>query len=103
MVEQRKQTGTDLAVRGQADARTVSAERVRDGRDDADFALAVVEGITPRSFAGFIRQLAHRTELVQSFQDFIHRNDYIGRPDAVFFERHEFDETDHDAFFPREA
>src|ERR1700704_5520955 len=103
MVKQGKKTGTDLAIRGEPHARAVSAERMRDGRDDANFAFAVVEGITPCSLAGFIRQLAHGTELVELLQNFVHRHHHLRRPYTVFFERHEFDKTDNDAFLTREA
>src|ERR1700722_15071709 len=44
MVPHREQAGADFAVAGDADTAAVSAERMRDGRDDADFADAVVEG-----------------------------------------------------------
>src|SRR5260221_12341623 len=103
MVEQRKKTGTDLAVRGEPHARAVSAERMRDGCDDADFSFAVVEGITPRGFAGLIRKLAHGAELIKLFQNFVHRHHHLGRPHAVLFQRHEFDETDNDAFVTGKA
>src|SRR5581483_1591006 len=43
VVKERKQTGTDLAVRGHTDAAALSAEGVRHGRDNADLPDAVVE------------------------------------------------------------
>src|SRR5712671_2987875 len=103
MVKQGKQAGTYLAVRGEPHARAVSAKRMRHRSDDADFSLAVVEGITPRGFAGLIRKLAHGTELIQLFQNFVHGHHHLRGPDSVLFKRHGFDETDDDAFLTGEA
>src|SRR5882757_9979692 len=103
MIKQGKKTGTDLAVGSKANARAVSAERMRDGCDDADFSFAVVEGITPRGFAGLIRKLANGAELIELFQNFVHRHHHLGRPHAVLFQRHEFDETDDNAFLAGKA
>src|ERR1051325_860177 len=72
-------------------------------RDNADFAFAVIERITPRGLAEFIGKLAYRTKFVEFFQNFIHGNDHVWRPNTVFFQRHEFDKTHDHAFFPREA
>ena len=43
MIEQREQAGADLAVRGEAHARTVSAERMRYRRNDSDLAQAAID------------------------------------------------------------
>src|SRR3954452_20371816 len=103
MVKQGKKAGTNFAVRGEPDARAVSAERMRDRSDNADFTFAIVESIAPRSFAKFIGELAHGTKLVELFQNFIHWDNYVRRPDAVFFERHEFDKAHDYAFFAGKA
>ena len=62
MVKQGKKAGTDFAVRCKPHARAVSAKRMRDRRDNADFALAVVERVTPRGLAEFIGKLPHGTK-----------------------------------------
>src|SRR5690348_15108634 len=103
VIEEGEQAGANLAVRGQAYTRTMSAERVRDGRDDADLAQAVVKGVAPRGFAGRVGQLAHRTKMIQLLQDLIHANHNIRRPYAVFFKGHEFNEAHHHAFLAGEA
>ena len=46
-----EEAGADFAVRGEADAAAVAAEGSGDGRDDADFAEAVVEGEAAGGFA----------------------------------------------------
>src|SRR5580698_8074103 len=50
VVPYREQAGADFAVAGDADAAAVSAEGMRDGSDDADFADAVVEAVAARGF-----------------------------------------------------
>src|ERR1700731_5125826 len=45
-----EEAGSNFAVGGDADAAAVSAEGVRDGRDDADFAQAVFEAVAPGGF-----------------------------------------------------
>src|SRR5580765_1346770 len=79
------------------------AERMRHGRNDANLTQAIIEGITPRRLTGLVGKLADGTESVQLFQNFIHGDDDVRRPDAVFFQRHEFDEANNHALFPREA
>src|SRR6476646_1198729 len=79
------------------------AERMRHGRDDADFAQAVIEGVTAGGLTEFVGKLAHGTERIQLFQNFIHRDNDVRGPYAIFFQRHEFYEPDHNALFPREA
>src|SRR5258707_5620886 len=46
VVPHREQAGADLAVAGDADAAAVSAERMRDGSDDADFANSLRETVS---------------------------------------------------------
>src|SRR5260370_24970959 len=45
VVPYREQAGADLTVAGDTYSATLSAERMRDGRDDADLADAVVEAV----------------------------------------------------------
>src|SRR5262249_18988691 len=99
MVEERKQTGADLAVRCDADARAVSAERMRDRSDDPNLADAVFKGITPRCLAGrMLGQRLERLELRELGDDLIERHHDLRAPHAIFFERHELDEADDYAF-----
>src|SRR5579884_396283 len=81
----------------------MSAEGVRNRSDDSDFALTVIKSEAPGSFAGPIRKLADGTKQRQLFHDFIHGYHYLPRPDAILFQRHEFNKADHNAFFTREA
>src|ERR1700682_817094 len=103
MVEEGKQAGAYLAVRGETHARTVPAEGMRHRRNDSNLAEAIVKRVAPRGLAGRVGKLAHRTELVQLLQDFIHGDNDFLRPYAVFFQRHKLNEPDHDAFFARKA
>src|SRR5260221_8163804 len=53
-----EKAGTELAIGGQPDARTVSAERLRDRSDESDFAgSAVSETIFTGGFACFVRNM----------------------------------------------
>src|SRR5258706_11235571 len=49
-----------------------------------------------------MRDLYQRFELRHAGDNFVQRDNDFGRPDAIFFERHEFDETHDDVFFARE-
>ena len=94
-----KQAGADLAVRCDANAAAVSAERLRDRGDDADLAYAIVEGKSLRRLAGGVRrELDQGTECIQASDDLVHRNNGFRLPAAVFFEGHPLDEADDDAF-----
>ena len=82
----------------------MSAEGMRNRSDDADFADAVVEGVAARGFAALRGQCrAAGMKFAMLLKDLIERDDDVRRPDAIFFQRHEFDEADHDAFFAGEA
>src|SRR5579884_752069 len=66
VIELGKEAGADLAVRGDADTRAVSAKRMGYRRDDADFSNTIIEGIAPGSFAHrILGKLFHRTEAIQ--------------------------------------
>src|SRR2546423_4198911 len=75
---------------------------VRHGGDNAYFADAVIENIAARGFAALMRDLYQRLELRHAGDDFVERDNDFRRPDAIFFERHEFDEAHDDVFFARE-
>src|ERR1700731_5505739 len=57
VVPHREQAGADLSVAGDAYSAALSAERMRDGRDDADLADAVVEAVAAGGFSGGARAL----------------------------------------------
>src|SRR5712672_1144347 len=80
----------------------MAAEWVRDGGDNADFADAVIENIAARGLAALMGDFYQRFELRHAGDDFIESDDDFGRPDAIFFERHEFDEAYDYVFFARE-
>src|SRR5581483_4753233 len=94
MVPDREQTGSDLPVRGDADAAAMPAERMRNRRDDPDFPHTVIEPVPARSLAAGMWNLVQRTVLGHALEDFVQGDHHRGRPDAVFLERHELDEAD---------
>src|SRR5271157_578596 len=79
------------------------AEGMRYGRDNTDLADAIVEDITARGFAAGVADFAQRHEFSHAAHDLVERDHDLRRPDAVFFQRHELDEADSDAFLTREA
>src|SRR5882672_6200532 len=89
-----EKAGAEFAVGGQTDARAVAAERLRDWRDEADFAGgAIRETVFARGFAALVGNLHQRPARVNALLDFRGGDDEIARPVAVGIERHEFDET----------
>ena len=56
-----EETGADFAVGGEADAAAGAAEGEGDGRDDADLADAVVEGVAACGLAGVRCRAAARS------------------------------------------
>src|SRR5579864_2177265 len=75
---------------------------MRDRRDDADLADAVVEPVAARGLAVGVRDLDQRPEFFHALQYFFERHDDLGAPHAVLFEWHEFDEAQHYGLFARE-
>ena len=61
VVPDRKQAGANLAVAGDADAATVSTERMRDGGDDADLADAIFEAVAARGLGAGVRNLDRKS------------------------------------------
>ncbi len=55
--------------------------------------------ITPRRLAALVLDLDQRPELCHLLEDLFERDHHFRRPHAVFFQRHEFDEAQHHAFF----
>src|ERR1035441_8048976 len=99
----REKAGTDFAIRSDSDAAAMSAEGMRHRCDDPDLANAVVEDIAARGLAARVSDFAQLHELGHAAHNFVEGHDDLRRPHAVFFQRHEFDETDGDAFLAREA
>src|SRR5579864_5772322 len=97
-----KEASANLAVAGDADAAAMPAEGMRDRCDDSDFADAVIEAITAGGLRMGVRNFDERPVLGYARQNFVECHNGRGRPDAVFFERHELDEADDDAFFAGE-
>ena len=88
-----EKAGAELAVGGDADARAVAAERLRDGSDQADFAAAVGEAIFAGGFAALMGDGNERPAGFDAALDFGGSDDQLARPMAVGIERHVFDET----------
>src|SRR4051812_13690371 len=102
VIEDGKQARADLAIGGKTHAAAMSAERMRHRRDDADLSDAVVELEAACGFAALMFDLDQRTKLLHLFEDMLKRDYHFPRPHPVFFQRHEFDEPQHYAFFARE-
>src|SRR6266850_2918481 len=92
-----EKTGAKFSVGGEADARAVTAEGLRDWGDEADFAGgAVGETVFARGFAALVGNLHQGPASVNALLDFRGRDDEIPGPVAVGIEGHEFDETHDD-------
>src|ERR1700736_1268625 len=57
MIPDGEQAGANLAIRGDANAAAMSAERVRHGRDNSDLSDAVIETISSGGFAALVWNL----------------------------------------------
>src|SRR5437868_6525645 len=80
----------------------MATEGVRDRGDNPDLADAVIKMVPTRSLAASVRYFYQRPVFRHALHNFVERDHNIGRPDALFFQRHEFDKADHHAFFARE-
>ena len=99
-----EEAGADFAVGSEADAAALSAKRLGNGGDNADFADSVVEGVAAGRFARVGSGKGnHGPELAQAVDHFTDGDNGGGGPEAVFLQRHEFDEADDDAFFAGET
>src|SRR5262249_40868786 len=81
----------------------MTAEGMRDRRNDSDLAYSVLKTIPARSFAAGVRDFSQRDVLRHAAQNFVESNHYVRRPDSIFFQRHEFDKANDYAFFPRKS
>jgi len=94
-----EQACADFAVGGEADAAASAAKCLGDGRDDADFSVAVGESVASGGFAGGIwRERTERVNFLDALDDLGERNDHGRCPEAALFEGHELDESDDDVF-----
>src|ERR671933_972847 len=89
-----EQARAQAPVRGQADAVAVAAERLADGVDEADPALAVGEAVHARGGVGLARLGLERIHGGDRRADLLAGEDAVGRPAVVGVERHELDEAD---------
>src|SRR2546423_1667300 len=102
MIPNRKKTSTNLSVGCNSNAAAVSAKRMRNRRDDSDLSDAIVEAITPRGLAAFMRNFYQWPVFRHAMKDFIQSYDRLRRPDPIFLQRHKFNEAHDHAFFSRE-
>src|SRR5882762_12004723 len=73
-----EKTGAKFSVGGEADARAVAAERLRNGSDEADFAGgAVRETVFARGFAALVGNLHQWPARMNAFLDFRGGDDEI--------------------------
>src|SRR5437899_8562764 len=95
-----EKTGAELAISGDADARTEAAEGLRNGGDEADFAGGTVgKAVFARGFAALVGNLDEWPARMDAFVDFRGRDDEFAGPVAVSVEGHKFDEAHDDAAF----
>src|SRR5213075_1757779 len=95
VVEERKQARADLSVRGDADARAVSAKGMRNRSDDANFSNSIFEGVASRRLAScMLRKRLERLEFGELRHNLIECDHNLGVPNTIFFERHKLDEAD---------
>jgi len=100
----REKAGADFAVGREADAAARAAEGLGHRGDDANFAHAIRKGVTTCGFAGFARsEVDEGQHAADAIYDFSQRNDDAGRPQAAFFQRHEFNKAHHDIFMTGEV
>src|SRR5215510_423014 len=81
----------------------MAAKGMRHRRDNADLPNSIIKGIAARRLAQAIGQLTHGTKSVQCLQNLVHGDHHFRRPHAIFFQRHELDETHDHAFFAGET
>src|ERR1700677_4590624 len=104
VVEVGEETSADFAIGGEADAAAGSAKGLGYGGDDADFADAVVEGIAARGFTRAVGGQGNQgAKAVELAHHLLERDDYLGGPEAVLFQRHELDKANDYTLLAREV
>src|SRR3954467_364189 len=101
MIEDGEEAGAYLPVGGDAHPAAMSAEGMRNRRDDADLTDAVIEPKAARRFAALMFDFDQRPELLHLAENLVKRDHDFRRPHPVFFQRHELDEAQHYTFFAR--
>jgi hypothetical protein len=94
-----KQAGANLAIGSNANATAVSAEGMRNWRNDPDLAGTVIKPVAASGRAALMGNLHQWPILGPAMNDLVERDHNFRRLSASLFERHEFDETHHDIFF----
>src|SRR5579871_3756026 len=98
-----EQAGADLAVGGQPQAIAMAAERLANGRNQADFAAPISKGPTYSSLGGIIRrQLTQFKTGFEPLQDFAAGHDQILLPGMRGIQWHELDEPERHVLLARE-
>ena len=93
-----EQAGVERAVGRDARARAVAAERLRDRRDEADFARAVFECVALGDFAAVVAVARRdRPARVDARREFARRHHQRGIPVIARADVHVFDEAHDDA------
>src|SRR3954451_3658399 len=91
---QREQAGPQLAVGGQPDPVAVGTERLRDGIDEADLALAIGEAVDPRRGRALARRLDELVARLDRAADLVACEHLVAAPGVLGIQRHELDEAD---------
>src|SRR6267154_6125853 len=98
-----EQAGAQLAIRGQADARTVSAERLRHRSNQPDLPRrAIRKSVLAGRFAALVRNLLQRPLRMNPTIDFGGWHDQAAIPVPIFSQRHVLNKSHDNAALARE-
>src|SRR5258706_1646757 len=98
-----EQAGAQLTICGQPDARTMSAERLRNRSNEPDLAgRAIRKAIFTRRLAALMRNLLQRPPRMNSPVNFSRRHNQAPMPVPVRIEWHVLNKAPDDAAFARE-
>src|SRR5690606_22238607 len=93
----RKETRVKRAVGGEPRAVAIAAERLADGRDEADLALAVVERVALRDLAAVVRvERVHGPAGMDAVEQLLRRHDLARLPAVDGADVHVLDEAHDD-------
>src|ERR1035441_509061 len=98
-----EQAGANLAVGRHPDAAAVSAKRLRNGGDYADLADTIFKAVAAGGFTALVFDFLQRHELGHATHDLVQGDDDLRRPDGVFFQWHELDKSNDNAFLASEV
>src|SRR5579872_1067266 len=102
VIPDREEAGSNLAVRGDANTAAMAAKWMRYGRNDPDLSDAVFKSIPARRLRTTMRNLDERTVFSHPRENFFKPHHCRGRPEAIFFKRHELDESNRYPFLASE-